>query len=307
MSINIGHVPSIPELAGGAPVEVVEFMAQYQPRILTASQKAVMLDDIKVAVMRAAPPSVPAARLLVGAVCKFVSGVAPAAGCPLGEVLTQAKLTSWTAARKGQLGKGRTLTQEVGRVKKVLRVQRGLPAAMNVNRSRALAAPPLDEAAYMRLRDHCVAAGGPVLRGFVAGFGGGVIGAAAVGSVFEEADGEVWLQVPSGVRHALLVESQAAGLVGVSVRDGDWDEVVRVAASMRTYLAPAAVAQTRRERAVLEDRSVVSMIERYAQRLESLDAIIPYLAPVDLGADAMAAGAVRGWPVEPTAMPGVVV
>jgi stearoyl-CoA desaturase (delta-9 desaturase) len=69
-------------------------------------------------------------------------------------------------------------------------------------------APPLDAAAYERLRDRCVAAGGPVLRGFVAGFGAGVLGAGALGSVFVEADGELWLQAPSGVRQPVLVELQ---------------------------------------------------------------------------------------------------
>jgi hypothetical protein len=304
MNINSEHIPSAPESCSDVPAKVREFMAQYQPRILTAGQKEVMLDDIKAAVLRTAPPSVVVARLIVGSVCKFVNGVAPAAGCPLGDVLTQAQLTWWTAARKRELGVGRTLTQEVGRVKKVLRVQGGLPAVMNVNRSRGLAAPPLDAAAFERLRDRCVAAGGPVLRGFVAGFGAGVLGAGALGSVFVEVDGELWLQAPSGVRQPVLVELQDSRLAGEPVRDGDWDEVVRVAASLRTYLAPAMVLQTRRERAVFEDRPVLSMMVRYAMRGDTLDAVIPYLAPVDLAADVAAAAAVRGWSIDATMMPG---
>lgn len=44
------------------------------------------------------------------------------------------------------------------------------------------------------------------------------------------------------------------------------------------------------------------MMARYAMRGDTLDAVIPYLAPVDLATDVAAAGAVRGWLIDATTL-----
>jgi hypothetical protein len=204
---------------------VSDRVANYSPRLLTDSQRAFMLEDIKRLVLRAEPASATTAGHLLASICKFVRDTAPGGGCALSDVLTSAQVTTWIAAHKKNTGNGRSLSQDHIHLRCLLRVHQQLPAKVASARPRLLAAAPLRRSDVAELADVCRMASRPAARGFVAAFGANLSGRAGVGSRFEHVGGELVLRTADGEYRALVTRLQWPELDGMTVCDGDWDEV----------------------------------------------------------------------------------
>lgn len=275
----------------------------YRPRLLTDEQSRLMLTDIKRVVLRCDPRSPEVAGNLLSTLCKFVADTAPGAGCSLPSVLTDAKVKSWVSGRKLRDGESRSLTEEAVRLRRLLRVQRGLPSVLGLRQDRRIAPPPLKETELVELHQRCHDAGLPAMRGFTAAFGAGVTGAAMVGARFIDTAGGMSLRLADGTMKAIVNRFHDPGLVDTEVHEGDWNEVVYLASKMRLYLQPVNAAQTFREQALGEPASLAVLCRRYGLGEQAVNGTVDYLDPVDLRSDRAAAEALRGSPINdwPTA------
>jgi hypothetical protein len=280
------------------PPEAFAKVERYVSRMLTPGQASLMAHDIKLLVLRCEPSSAAVATNLLSTLSKFVRDTAPAAGDALSVVFTDAKVKSWVNGCKRRNGESRSLTEEGVRLRRLLRVQRGLPSVLSTERGRKIAPPPLKPRDFDEFHAACEVAGGPVWRGFVAAFGAGVAGNAAVGARFAEVDGSIVLRLQNGDDRAVIHLLQKSGLVDEVVHDGDWQEVVRFASTMRLYLQPVSALQTFRELALREHAPVRDLIARYRLRPENLDSVIDHLERVGAGNSRCAAEALRGAPIE---------
>jgi hypothetical protein len=280
------------------PPKVFAGVERYASRLLTEGQSRSMLVDIKRVVLRCAPTTPAVAANLLTTLSKFAADNAPAAGSALSEVFTGAKVTAWIAGRKELKGSSRSLTEEAVRLRRLLRVQHGLPSVMNPERPRKMAAPPLKRDEFEQLQAACRQAGLPALRGFVATFGAGVPAHAAVGARFIADQGELVLRLASGDVRRILGCCQDPDLVDAEVHHGDWQEVCWLASASRLYLQAVNALQTFRELALCEPAPVRVLIDRYGLHLDALVSVIAYLDPVDVRASRTAAEALRGAPIE---------
>jgi hypothetical protein len=238
-----------------------------------------MLDDMKALVLRSEPINAPDARAMIGTLCRFVADVAPAAGCALVDLVTDTQVAVWNSSKHDQYGTGRSLSVYVGRMRRLLRVMNGLPARIDAPRSRRATQAPLSDAAYEELLEVCADGGGGAWRAFAAGFGAGAPGASAVGAVFETDGLGTVLRLASGERRRVLAEIAAVdGLVGVTVRDGDWAELRRLG---DTYISAPVVLQTFRKRVVLQPYALKDLYRWYALSMTQLDAIAAHLPHVN--------------------------
>jgi hypothetical protein len=200
-------------------------------------------------------------------------------------VLTDAKVKSWVSSRKLRDGESRSLTEEAVRLRRLLRVQRGLPSMLGLRQNRRIAPPPLREAELAELHRRCHDAGVPALRGFTAAFGAGVTGAAMVGAQFIATGGGVSLRLVDGTVKVIVGRFDNADLADAAVHEGDWTEVVYVASKMRLYLQPANALQTFREQALSEPQSLAVLCRRYRLSEEAVNSTVDYVDQVDLCSD----------------------
>lgn len=297
--MNNHHNPSLlsaaefPQVADRAFARV----AAYRPRLLTDDQARVMLTDIKRVVLHCNPRSPEVAGNLLSTLCKFVADTAPGAGCALQSVLTDAKAKSWVSGRRLRDGDSRSLTEEAVRLRRLLRVQRGLPSVLGLKQDRRIAPPPLKDTELAELHRRCRDAGAPATRGFTAAFGAGVTGAAMVGARFINTGSGVVLRLTDGAVKPIVDRFRAPDLIEAVVHEGDWSEVVYLASKMRVYLQPANAAQTFREQALAEPASLAVLCRRYKLGQEAVNGTVDYLDPVDLHCDRAAAEALRGAPI----------
>ena len=288
--LSASDFPQVPE-------PVFATVDTYRPRLLTEGQSQVMLTDIKRAVLHCIPRSPEVARNYLSTLSKFAADTAPGAGSALATVLTDAKVKSWVSGRKLRDGESRSLTEEAVRLRRLLRVQRGLPSMLGLRQNRRIAPPPLREAELAELHRRCHDAGVPALRGFTAAFGAGVTGAAMVGAQFIATGGGVSLRLVDGTVKVIVGRFDNADLADAAVHEGDWTEVVYVASKMRLYLQPANALQTFREQALSEPQSLAVLCRRYRLSEEAVNSTVDYVDQVDLCSDRAAAEAVRGAPI----------
>lgn len=278
-----------------AAAQVAACINSYEPQLLTAGQRELMLADIKAVALATQPPSRAAAGNMLSTLCRFVVDLAPSAGCPLDEVLTEVQIARWVANKKAQPKVPRTLTTNIGRLRQALRSQAGMPPRVKSEIRRKVGVPPLPADQYQTLRSLALFGPAPLARAFATAFGAGLPASSAGGGQFERRDDRIVLVLPNGTVRAVLAETVTNGLIDTTVDPSDWDALVDVAARELRCRVDAAVAhQTFRERAFAQPLAAADIIRDFDLRPANLDALIDFLAPVDIATDSKAHTVLRG-------------
>lgn len=262
---------------------------RYRSRLLSEGQASTMLEDIRIAVLRAAPTSPPIAGNWMSIACRFIADSAPAVGGSFDALFTPAKVTAWLAdcARQGE--SKHTLRTRKGILDRVLRAMNGMEPNFAKTPARDLAPPPLSRTDVERLAAACGAAGAPAQRGFLATLGTGRSGSTLEGATLTAHPDGPLLRLVDGIELAVprCVAALVPGVKG-PVRDGDASEVRRVASTLGIYFDQRAVTQTFRLLALEDPGTLSDVLTRFHFAEPVLADIIPYLPRVDFTTDSVA-------------------
>jgi len=275
--------------------EITLHVQRYNPQMLTAGQRATMLDDIRVAVLKSEPPNKELAGNWLSVLCKFVSQSTPAVGGRFTDYFTDARIESWVNGSAQRGTPPHTLRSNKGLLARILRAHQGLPVRMAHNLPRAVLTPPLSNADLALIKAGCLAVGLPALRGFVAGFCAGVVDDSGDGARFERTDQGMILRTVDGRALPLLASPVNLEMVrGASLRDGDWREVRAVADELKIHLDARIAKQTFRSLIVTEPEPLAVLVFRFGLTERSVSALIDHLPPAGNTYDAALVAALRG-------------
>lgn len=269
-------------VSGGSGGDVVSCVGQYRSGLLSEGQSERLLDDLKALVLRSAPCSVVQARMALTAACRFLADVAPDHDAVLAELLTEAQLTQWFNREGLAGGSRRTLTNHVGRIRRLIRVQAGLPSVMRTPMPATVTPPALDATERAALASAVAAAGAPAVRGLLASVGAGLIGRVAEGAVVTVEGDRAWLALPDGGCRPLVAwcRGLAAGVTGQVVEVDDWREARLAAASAALVFDPQRAYQTYRYLALTEPDPAAVLLRAYRLGYDAVAAIRSQLPAV---------------------------
>lgn len=275
--------------------DIVAHVLRYNPRLLSAAQRDSMLDDIRVAVLKAEPTTRYVAGNMLSVLCTFVSQSTPTSGARLADCLTEDRVASWISASVLKGVSKHTLASRRGLLARIVRASQGLPATISGVRARSMGAAPLGTDSFTQLRAACAAAGEAAQRGFTAVFGTGLSDAQCVGAVFVTSPSGPRLQLASGVQVAIAPGvGDVAALIGSTVLDGDWRETRATANSLSVFIDQQAIKQTYRALAVLDHQPLAALVANYRLTEDALNAVAPYLPTLITRTDTFVTAALRG-------------
>ncbi|MHB8334204.1 MAG: hypothetical protein ACYDEH_04805 [Acidimicrobiales bacterium] len=285
--------------------EITLHVQRYNPRLLTAGQRASMLDDIRVAVLKSEPPNKELAGNWLSVLCKFISQSTPAVGGQFTDYFTNARIEAWVNGSLQRNTPPHTLRSNKGLLARILRAHQGLPVRMAHNLPTAVVTPPLGNADLALIKAGCIAVGLPALRGFVAGFCAGVVDDSGDGARFERCDHGAILRLVDGRALPLLASPVDLEMVsGSTLRDGDWREVRAIANELKIHLDSKIATRTFRSLIVTEPEPFAVLAARFGLTERSVSSLIDHLPPVDIIYDATLVSTLRGdrdVPLEPLA------
>ena len=259
--------------------EITAHVLRYEPRDLSAGQRATMLDDIRIAVLKAEPTTKYVAGNMLSSICSFVHQSVPDEGGQLADYFTEDRVATWINASLLRGASKHTLSSRRGLLARVIRSSKGLPATIHGVRARGVAAAPMGMEPFEQLRLACEAAGESALRGFTAVFGTGLSDAQCLGGTFEPCSTGMNLRLPSGFEVAVVAGAgDLSRIAGATVLDGDWREVRAIANKASIFIDQQAIKQTYRALAVLEPESLATLTSRYRLSEDALNAVAPYLS-----------------------------
>jgi len=284
------HAQPSPEVR----VEIEAYVASYRSELLSAGQAATMLPRMRALVLAAEPASALDARWMLGSLGRLLADVAPVEGGDVDEFLTDVEIARWA---NRQHVTTRTLSNNVGRLKRLLRVKAGLPARIRVLNRATLLPEPLDDDRLDRVIDACRAAGEAACRGFAAAIGAGWMDRTVCGATFTcDSAGMWWMGVDDTRWAAHPIVGRVSSLMGDRVvRDGDWLELRQAAVSDRVFIDANVARQTFRRLVFSLDEPVATVMHRYRITSESVEALVPYLPRLAV-TDPTSITALRGAP-----------
>lgn len=107
--------------------EITLHVQRYNPRLLAARQRATMLDDIRVAVLKSESPNKELAGNWLSVLCKFISQSTPAVGGQFTDYFTAARIESWVNGSLQHNTPPHMLRSNKGLLARILRAHQGLP------------------------------------------------------------------------------------------------------------------------------------------------------------------------------------
>ena len=275
--------------------EIAAHVDRYNPRVLSDAQRTTMLDEIRVAVLKAEPTTKYIAGNMLSVVCTFIGQSAPREGGRLADYLTEDQVASWISASVLKGVSKHTLASRRGMLARIVRASKGLPATISGVRARDVAAAPVEMELLARLRDACAAAGESALRGFVAVFGTGLRDSHCCGGIFVAGPDGTRLLLPSGAVVAVAPGvGDVADIVGNAVLDGDWRETRAIANKLGVFVDHQTIKQTHRVLAVLDPDPLAVLVARYHLTEDALNAIADYLPTLITRDETFVAAALRG-------------
>lgn len=258
--------------------EIVAHVLRYNPQRLSEGQRNTMLDDIRIAVLKAEPTTKYVAGNMLSAVSTFIAQSTPPEGARFAESFTEDRVATWISASLQRGASKHTLSSRRGLLARVIRSFNGLPATIHGVRARGIAAAPIGKAPFDELRLACAAASEQALRAFTAVFGTGLNDTQCLGGIFASTSTGMSLVLVTGEEVPVANGvGDLAGIAGATVLDGDWREVRAIANRLNIFVDHRAIKQTYRSLAVLEPEPLTTLMARYRLSEVALNEVAPYL------------------------------
>ena len=266
--------------AGGAE-EIAEMVAAYASAVLTEQQAGWWVEDMRRLVLAAEPCSPDDARTMLSSTARFLSDAAAPPVRPLAEMLTEVEVARWAQGRVAAGANPATMSNHLQRLRRLMRVQRGLPARMAVHGESRPSRDPLGRVDLERLVRSMRGCEGSVVAAFVAAVGAGLVGADAVGGRIEQTGEHYVLGRCDGSTRRIIDElaELVAGCVGVEVVDGAWKRAREVAAGCGIELTKEVAVSTFCRAAVDTPGSAVDVVTSFALSRKLIDRGLEHVAP----------------------------
>ncbi len=213
--------PAQPVHGGDDRSELASFIAQYQPcnrdpHLLAA------LPRMRELIAASQPLSADDARVLFSALGRFLADVAGDGPVDVDVLLTEAEVSKWGHAVLRAGGHERSLSNNLGRLRRLLRVTADLPARMERPSARRRIGHGLSAAVQKRLESELEQAPRGVAGAYVAAVGAGAIGQARGGRL-ETRSGRPVVITPDGDLDVVpALREFALRLDGTAIGQADW-------------------------------------------------------------------------------------
>jgi hypothetical protein len=206
---------------------VITFVEGYSPALLSAAQATVALPVMRELVLACRPVSIDDARTMLATASRFVADVAPIGPFDPWRFFSEEVIIAWAYRQQRSGMPTQTLSNHLQRLRRFLRVQRGLPARMRLAPSPRRDADLVDR---MVLEPLLLDAPARVVAAYVAAIGAGRIASEAAGATVRAAASV--LSMPEGdVPIVGSLSDLAARVDGQVVIAADWGALRLFAAS----------------------------------------------------------------------------
>ena len=266
--------------------EIVAALAAYVPELLNAAQTLSGLADLRELVARCEPVSVVDALVMMSSASRFLADVAPPDVLDIYRWIIEAEVTAWAHVQHRGPMPSATLSNHLQRLRRMLRVRRGLPARMNVHNVAAPRRAPMSPTDRSTLEQQLTVLGGPVAAAYVTGVGAGAVGAVAEQAMIIVTCGVAEVVMRDGtVLHVVAaLQSMACALAGVVVEECSWSEVRGQATRLGVQVDKEIAVTTHAVLALSEAADLVSISRRHRITRRLIDRAVPCLALPDTAA-----------------------
>lgn len=266
------HAQPSPEVRA----EIKTKIAAYQPKLLNPKQTATMLPRMRELVLATDPTSIADTIRTFSSLVRFLVDVVPAEGGNVDEFLTNVEIARWS---NQQHGSKKTLSQNLGRLKRLLRVKTGLPSQIRALHKVSLSPKPLNDDQLDLVINASIAAGEAACRGFAVAIGTGWMDRTSFGATFTQDDTAMWSMNSNNARRAAhpIVDRVSTQWGDGVVREGDWFEFRQAAIKQQVHINETIARQTFRRLVFTLNEPVAVLMQRYRITSESIEALMPHL------------------------------
>ena len=278
-SFPVVPVANVRVLALPAPAvspEIADVVDRYVSALLSEQQRQSVLAAIKHLVLACKPRTVTDARMMLATASRLVADTTSADSVvvDLDVLLTDFVVGRWLhLLAMSDMAAGSVSNHQL-RVKRFLRVMRGLPARVSAPPVKRAAPSGLDDLQRCVLEQGAAHAGVQVLAGYVAAVGAGLIRSDADGAVFERVGDRVWLVGDSFRRRVVDdLAALASNLIGVRVTSQGWDDLRDVATCCGVQMNRDVARVTFTTLALRCEASLVVLMNDFAVTYRMIDSV----------------------------------
>lgn len=263
------HAPTNPPaVALDASIEAA--IAQYESKLLSRSQADSALVQMKELVGTCEPLSPTDAITMLSSLARFVADVGED-DIDLTRLLVHLRVAQWANARTAAGMNHGTLSQHMLRLRRLMRVQCGLPARIGVRGAAKRASAPMSEADRERLEASFSHDSLGAMRAYVAAFGAHLIGGTAVAATFSF-NVPASISTATGTRRILTpLQWLVPGIAGHDVGRDDWGLLRAHATSIGVRVNNAVARDTHAELAVREPTSLNELVVEFGVTRRQID------------------------------------
>jgi len=252
---------------------VAAAVAAYQSAVLTEQQTNWWLEDMRCLVLASDPCSLDDARTMLASTARFLTDSAAPPVRTLAEMLTEIEVARWARIRMATGANPATMSNHLQRLRRLMRVQRGLPARIAVQGQSSPSRSPFGQADLARLIHAMRGCEASVVAAFVAAVGCGLVGSDAVGGQIERTDEYHVLRRQDGSTRRITDELSdlVAGCIGAAVTNGSWKRAREVAAACEVELTKEVAVSTFCRAAVDTPGAAVDVVTSFALSRKLID------------------------------------
>ena len=270
--MNEKHAQPSPEVHA----EIKTKIATYQPKLLNPEQVETMLPRMRELVLAADPTSTQYAVNLLSTLARFLVDVVPAEGGNVDDFLTNVEIARWS---NQQHGSKYTLSQNLGRLKQLLRVKAGLPSQIQALHKVPLSPEPLNDNQLDLVINASIAAGEAACRGFAVAIGVGWTDRNSFGATLTQDDTAMWSMNTNNAKRAVhpIVNRLSSRWGDGVVREGDWFEFRQAALRQQVHINDTIARQTFRRLVFTLNEPVAVLMRHYQISWKAIKALMPHL------------------------------
>lgn len=194
----------------------------WAPRCFDGSDRQQLVNDIKERVASTPPETVNDARLMLAAVSRLIADTITNGEAPdLDRLVTELGINRWAARTLRNGAKPSLVAVHKGKLARLIRVERGLPARIEIRGNGPAQHDVLDWENIVNELD------GELLATFIAAVGSGLTCSNAIGATVRSDDTSAWVETTDGERREIVTALQphALGVTGVLVHSDGWNQL----------------------------------------------------------------------------------
>ena len=194
----------------------------WAPRCFDGTNRQQLVNDIKERVAATPPETVNDARLMLAAVSRLIADTITNGETPdLDRLLTELEINRWAARALRNGAKPSLVAVHKGKLARLIRVERGLPARIEIRGTGPAQHDVLDWQYIVNELD------GELLATFIAAVGSGLTCNNGVGATIRSDGTSAWVETTGGERREIVTALQPHALVvtGAQVPDDGWNQL----------------------------------------------------------------------------------